>query len=91
MFCHKSYTIGCPWFNIANSRIQTNIRIRYKKQYRSFTVVYVLINYLVVCKLCVVKLHLLNKKVSVSSDILVGHVTSSQNESGLSKYLMVLE
>jgi hypothetical protein len=58
MFCHKSYTIGCPWFNIANSRIQTNIRIRYKKQYRSFTVVYVLINYLVVCKLCVVKLHL---------------------------------
>ena len=35
------------------------------------------------------KLHLLNKKTSVSSDILVGHVTSSQNESGLSKYLMV--
>jgi hypothetical protein len=37
------------------------------------------------------KLHLLNKKASVSSDILVGHVTSSQNESGLSKYLMVHE
>ena len=36
-------------------------------------------------------LHLLNKKASVSSDILVGHVTSSQNESGLSKYLMVHE
>jgi hypothetical protein len=34
-------------------------------------------------------LHLLNKKASVSSDILVGHVTGSQNESGLSKYLMV--
>jgi hypothetical protein len=39
----------------------------------------------------VIKLHLLNKKASVSSDILVGHVTSSQNESGLSKYLMVHE
>ena len=26
------------------------------------------------------KLHLLNKKASVSSDILVGHVMSSQNE-----------
>jgi hypothetical protein len=37
------------------------------------------------------KIHLLNKKASVSSDILVGHVTSSQNESGLSKYLMVHE
>ena len=36
-------------------------------------------------------LHLLNKKASVSSDILVGHVTSSQNEYGLSKYMMVLE
>jgi hypothetical protein len=36
-------------------------------------------------------LHVLNKKASVSSDILVGHVTSSQNESGLSKYLMVHE
>ena len=36
-------------------------------------------------------LHLLNKKASVSSDILVGHVTSSQNESGLSKYMMVHE
>jgi len=35
------------------------------------------------------KLHLLNKKVSVSSDILVGHVTTLQNKSGLSKYLMV--
>jgi len=54
MFCHKSYTIGFPGFNITNSRIQTNIRIGYKKQYRSFTVVYVLINYLVVCKLCIV-------------------------------------
>jgi hypothetical protein len=31
------------------------------------------------------------KKASVSSDILVGHVTSSQNESVLSKYLMVHE
>jgi len=38
-----------------------------------------------------IKLHLLNKKTSVSSDILVGHVTSSQSESGLSKYLMVHE
>ena len=37
------------------------------------------------------KLHLLNKKASVTSDILVDHVTSSQNESGLSKYLMVHE
>jgi hypothetical protein len=36
-------------------------------------------------------LHLLNKKASVSLDILVGHVTSSQNESGLSKYMMVHE
>ena len=36
-------------------------------------------------------LHLLNKEASVSSDILVGHVTSSQNESGLSKYMMVHE
>ena len=27
------------------------------------------------------KLHLLNKKAGVSSDMLVGHVTSSQNES----------
>jgi hypothetical protein len=36
-------------------------------------------------------LHLLNKKASVSSEILVGHVASSQNESGLSKYLMVHE
>jgi hypothetical protein len=32
-------------------------------------------------------LHLLNKKASVSSAILVGHV----NESGLSKYMMVHE
>ena len=31
-----------------------------------------------------IKLHLLNQKARVSSDILVGHVTSSQNESGLS-------
>ena len=38
-----------------------------------------------------IKLHLLNKKASVLSDILVGHVTSSQNESGLLKYLMVHE
>jgi hypothetical protein len=36
-------------------------------------------------------LQLLNKKASVSSDILVGHVTSSQNESVLSKYLIVHE
>jgi hypothetical protein len=36
-------------------------------------------------------LHLLNKKASISSDILVGHVMSSQNESGLSKYMMVHE
>jgi hypothetical protein len=36
-------------------------------------------------------LHILNKKASVSSDIVVGHVTRSQNESGLSKYLMVHE
>ena len=36
-------------------------------------------------------LHLLNKRASVSSEILVGHVTSSQNESDLSKYLMVHE
>ena len=36
-------------------------------------------------------LHLLNKKARVSSDILIGHVTSSQNETGLSKYLMVRE
>jgi hypothetical protein len=36
-------------------------------------------------------LHLSNKEASVSSDILVGHMTSSQNESGLSKYMMVHE
>ena len=39
----------------------------------------------------IVTLYLLNKKASVSSDILVDHVTSSQNESGLSIYLMVHE
>ena len=36
-------------------------------------------------------LYILNKKVSVSLDIVIGHVTRSQNESGLSKYLMVHE
>ena len=36
-------------------------------------------------------LHLLNKKASVSSYTLVGHVMSSQNECGLSKYIMVHE
>ena len=35
--------------------------------------------------------HILNKKASVSADIVVGHVTRSQNESDLSKYLMVHE
>jgi hypothetical protein len=34
-------------------------------------------------------LHLLNKKASVSWYMLVGHMTSSQNESDLSKYLMM--
>ena len=36
-------------------------------------------------------LHLSNKEASVSSDSLVGRMTSSQNESGLSKYMMVHE
>ena len=36
-------------------------------------------------------LHIYNKKASVSSNIVVGHVTRPQNEHGLSKYLIVHE